>query len=181
MPASDYVKSLRARVGHDLVMFPTVSAVVLNDRGEILLGQRSDNHRWALIAGMMDPGEQPADAVVREVLEETGVHVKVERLGGVALHDVTYPNGDRCQMVNSWFRCREIGGEARVNDSESIAVGWFALDALPELSAFAHQRIRTALDDSAPAWFAQPGETIDGGQTGQPGRITAATEGTGPA
>ncbi|MEV4639597.1 NUDIX domain-containing protein [Actinoplanes sp. NPDC049548] len=175
MPASEYVKKLRARVGNDLIMFPTVTAVVLNDRGEILLGQRSDNHRWALIAGMMDPGEQPADAVVREVLEETAVHVKVERLGGVALHQVTYPNGDRCDMVNTWFRCRATGGEARVNDSESIAVGWFAPDALPELSPFAHQRIRTALDDGAPAWFAQPGETVDGGQASQPGRISPAS------
>ncbi|PRY21938.1 NUDIX hydrolase [Pseudosporangium ferrugineum] len=162
MPASDYVTNLRAKVGHDLVMFPTVSAVVLNDRGEVLLGQRSDNHRWALIAGLIDPGEQPAEALVREVLEETAVQVKVERLAGIALHEVTYPNGDHCHMVNTWFRCRAIGGEARVNDAESIAVGWFALDDLPELTPFALQRIRTALDDGAPAWFAQPGESIDG-------------------
>jgi 8-oxo-dGTP diphosphatase len=174
VPASDYVKRLRAHVGHDLLMFPTVSAVVVNDRGEVLLGQRSDNHRWALIAGMMDPGEQPADAVVREVLEETGVHVKVERLAGVALHEVTYPNGDHCHMVNSWFRCRAVGGEARVNDAESIAVGWFALDSLPELTPFAHQRIRTALED-APAWFAQPGESIDGGPA-QPGKLGAGND-----
>ncbi len=159
MPASDYVKKLRARVGHDLIMFPTVSAIILNDRGEILLGQRSDNHRWSLIAGMMDPGEQPAEAVVREVLEETAVQVKVERLAGVALHEVTYPNGDRCHMVNTWFRCRATGGEARVNDTESIAVGWFAPDALPELNPFALVRIRTSLPEDAPAWFAQPGES----------------------
>ncbi|GGQ50437.1 NUDIX hydrolase [Couchioplanes azureus] len=160
MPASEYVKNLRAKVGHDLIMFPTVSAVVLNDRGEILLGQRSDNGRWAIPAGMMDPGEQPAEAVVREVAEETAVQVKVERLAGVALHEVTYPHGDRCHMVNTWFRCRAVGGEARVNDSESLAVGWFPLDGLPELSAFAHRRIRTALEDGAPAWFARPGEPL---------------------
>jgi 8-oxo-dGTP diphosphatase len=157
MPASDYVKKLRAHVGHDLLMFPTVSAVVLNDRGEILLGQRSDNHQWSVIAGLIDPGEQPADALVREVDEETGVQVKIERLAGVALHEVVYPNGDRCHMVNTWFRCRAVGGEARVNDTESIAVGWFAPEALPELNPFALVRIRTSLDDEAPAWFAQPG------------------------
>jgi len=152
---------LRAKVGHDLIMFPSVSAVVLNDRGEILLGQRSDNHRWALIAGMMDPGEQPAEAMAREILEETNVQVKVERLAGVVQHEVVYANGDRCQFVNTWFRCRAVGGEARVNDSESLEVGWYALDNLPELNAFSHHRIRTALDDSAPTWFAQPGEPLD--------------------
>ncbi|GAA2468707.1 NUDIX hydrolase [Winogradskya humida] len=161
MPASDYVKDLRAKYGQGLIMFPTVSAVVLNDRGEVLLGQRSDNHQWALIAGMMDPGEQPAEAVVRETLEETNVQVKVERLAGVVLHEVVYGNGDHCQMVNTWFRCRAVGGEARVNDSESLEVGWFSLDDLPPLTRFAHHRIATALDDSLPAWFAQPGEAID--------------------
>jgi 8-oxo-dGTP diphosphatase len=159
MPASDYVKKLRARVGHDLIMFPTVSAIVFNDRGEILLGQRSDNGNWSVIAGMMDPGEQPADALVREVEEETGVQVRIERLAGVALHEVVYGNGDRCHMVNTWFRCRAVGGEARVNDSESIAVGWFAPDALPAMNPFAMVRIRTSLDAEAPAWFAQPGES----------------------
>ncbi|MFI5492280.1 NUDIX hydrolase [Actinoplanes sp. NPDC051859] len=159
MPASDYVLNLRAHVGHDLLMFPTVSAVVLNDRGEVLLGQRADTGRWSLIAGMMDPGEQPAEAIVREVREETAVQVRVERLAGVALHEVIYPNGDHCHMVNTWFRCRAVDGEARVNDAESLAVGWFALAGLPELSPFAHRRIRTALDDGAPAWFAQPGES----------------------
>jgi 8-oxo-dGTP diphosphatase len=161
MPASDYVKNLRAKVGHDLIMFPTVSAIVFNDRGEILLGQRSDNHQWSVVAGMMDPGEQPADALVREVEEETGVQVKIERLAGVALHEVVYGNGDRCHMVNTWFRCRATGGEARVNDEESVAVGWFAPDALPELNAFARLRIRTSLARDAPAWFAPPGAAQD--------------------
>ena len=158
MPASDYVKNLRAKVGQELIMFPTVSAIVLNDRGEILLGQRSDNGQWSVIAGMMDPGEQPADALIREVEEETGVQVTIERVAGVALHEVTYVNGDRCHMVNTWFRCRATGGEARVNDSESIAVGWFAPDALPEMNPFALIRVRTSLPENAPTWFAQPGE-----------------------
>jgi 8-oxo-dGTP diphosphatase len=160
VPASPYVRGLRARVGNDLIMFPTVSAVVVNDAGEVLLGQRADNRRWALIAGMMDPGEQPAEAMLREIYEETGVRAKVERLAGIALHETVYPNGDQCHMVNTWFRCRAVGGEARVNDEESIAVAWFPLDGLPELTPFAHLRIRTALDDSAPPWFAPPGETV---------------------
>jgi 8-oxo-dGTP pyrophosphatase MutT (NUDIX family) len=50
-------------------MLPGISAVLLNDAGELLLAQRRDNERWSLIAGAIDPGEQPADAVVREVYE----------------------------------------------------------------------------------------------------------------
>jgi 8-oxo-dGTP diphosphatase len=158
MPASDYVRNLRARVGHELIMFPTVSAIVLNDRGEVLLHQRSDNGQWGLIAGLMDPGEQPADAVVREVEEETAVQVKIERLAGVVSHDVTYPNADVCQMVNIFFRCRAVGGDARINDTESLAVGWFPLDGLPELNSFTSRMLTLALDDDAPPYFATPGE-----------------------
>ncbi|AEV82852.1 NUDIX hydrolase [Actinoplanes sp. SE50] len=158
MPASDYVRNLRDRVGQELIMFPTVSAIVLNDRGEVLLHQRSDNARWHLIAGLMDPGEQPADAVVREVEEETAVQIKIERLAGVVSHDVTYLNGDQCQMVNVFFRCRATGGEAQVNDSESLAVGWFPLDALPELDSFTQRMLALALDENAPPYFAAPGE-----------------------
>ena len=155
--------TLREKVGHDLLMFPTVTAVVLDDSGAVLLGRRSANGQWSLPAGIMDPGEQPADAMVREVLEETAVEIKIERLAGIALHEVTYPNGDRCQMVNTWYRCRAVGGRARVNDSESLEVGWFALDALPELNPYAHHRIETALPADASAWFATPGSPmIDG-------------------
>lgn len=158
MPASAYVRNLRARVGQELIMFPTVSAIVLNDRGEVLLHQRSDTGRWALIAGMMDPGEQPADAVLREVEEETAVRVTIERLAGVVSHDVTYPNGDHCQMVNMFFRCRALTGEARVNDTESLAVGWYPVDAMPDISPFAQKLLSIALDDNAPPYFATPGE-----------------------
>jgi 8-oxo-dGTP diphosphatase len=158
MPISPYVKGLRSRVGHDLIMFPGVSAVVLNDSGEVLLGQRSDNHKWSIIAGMLDPGEQPADGILREIFEETGVRAEVDRLAGVALHEVTYANGDLCHFVNTWFRCVAVSGQARVNDDESIAVRWFALDALPELNPFTLLRIRTALEKDGPAWFAPPGE-----------------------
>ena len=157
MPVSDYIVRLRKHIGHDLLMLPGVSAVVLNDVGEVLLGRRSDDGEWSLIAGSIDPGEQPADAIVREIHEETGVQAVVERLVGVALHPVTYPNGDECQYLNVWFRCRAIGGEARVNDDESVAVGWFRAEALPEVKPWVRLRIETALKAEEAAWFAQPG------------------------
>jgi 8-oxo-dGTP diphosphatase len=157
MPISSYIAGLRQHVGTGLLILPGVSAVVLNDAGEILLGRRSDNQEWSLIAGSVDPGEQPADAIVREIMEETGVHAVVERLAGVALHPVTYPNGDECQYLNVWFRCAAVGGVARVNDDESIAVGWFPVDALPEVKPWVRLRIEMALKDEPAAWFAEPG------------------------
>ncbi|MFJ9009894.1 NUDIX hydrolase [Streptomyces canus] len=153
MATPDFIRTLRQSIGHDLLWLPGVSAVVLDDDGRVLLNRRSDTGKWSLIGGIPEPGEQPAACAVREVEEETGVHCVVERVIVVqALKPVTYGNGDICQYMDISFRCRAVGGEARVNDDESLEVGWFAVDALPELNEFGLQRIKQALTD-APTWF----------------------------
>ena len=155
MPISPYIQNLRERVGQGLLLLPGVTAVVFDDAGRVLLNERSDNGEWALIAGVMDPGEQPAETIVREVYEETAVHVVPERITSVLTAPVTtYPNGDRCEYVDITFRCRAVGGEARVNDDESLAVGWFALDDLPPVGDLIRHRIECAL--SPGTWFAEP-------------------------
>src|SRR5262245_7916347 len=130
MPISPYLKSIRADLGPRCLLLPGVSAVVFDDDGRLLLAQRVHNGQWSLVSGVMDPGEQPAETLVREVWEETAVHVVPERLTSVFTQvPHTCPNGDECEFVDLAFRCRAVGGEARVNDDESLNVGWFALDA----------------------------------------------------
>ncbi|MER6591308.1 NUDIX domain-containing protein [Micromonospora purpureochromogenes] len=158
MPVPSYVTRLRAHIGHDLLLLPGVSGVVRDDAGRVLLARRGDNGRWSVPAGIVDPGEQPADAVVREVFEETGMRVRVERVGGVATHPVVYPNGDVCEYLNVWFRCAPVGGEPHADGDESTEVGWFAPDDLPELDEWARLRIDTTLREDAPTWHARPGE-----------------------
>ncbi|MFE1289340.1 NUDIX domain-containing protein [Streptomyces sp. NPDC058751] len=153
MPTPDFIREIRAFAGHQLLWLPGVTTVVFDDEGRVLLGQRSDNHRWALISGIPEPGEQPAACAVREVYEETAVHVEVERVVMVrAGGQVTFANGDVCQFMDTTLRCRAVGGEARVNDDESLQVGWFAVDALPKLDDYALVRIKQALLDE-PTWF----------------------------
>ena len=93
-----YIRVMRAHIGHDLLLLPGVGAIVVDDHGRLLFGRRSDTGRWAVVAGMVEPGEQPADTVVREVREETGVDVRRRAVLGVATHPVDYPNGDRCEL-----------------------------------------------------------------------------------
>ncbi|WP_422734871.1 NUDIX hydrolase [Micromonospora sp. WMMD558] len=157
MGVPEYIRQLRAHVGRDLLLLPSVSAVVRNDTGELLLAQRADDARWSVVSGVLEPGEQPTTAVVREVREETGLDVEPVRLSSVLTHPHTYPNGDRCEFVNLGFRCRLTGGTARVNDDESMAVGWFPPDRLPELDRHARLVIGYALDDGAAAGFLPPG------------------------
>ncbi|QLJ01908.1 NUDIX domain-containing protein [Streptomyces sp. NEAU-sy36] len=154
MATPDFIRTLRATAGRQLLWLPGVTAIVFDDEGRVLLGRRSDTRRWSVIGGIPEPGEQPADCAVREVHEETAVHCVPERIVLVqALQPVTYDNGDVCQYMDITFRCKAVGGEARVNDDESLEVGWFAVDALPDLPDFALFRIKQALTEG-PAWFA---------------------------
>lgn len=147
MPVPDFVTTLRAGIGHALLWLPGVSAVVTDDDGRLLLGRRADNGLWAVVSGILEPGEQPAAAAAREVLEETGVVAEVVALtvvhsGGV----VRYPNGDEAQYLDVCFWFRAVGGEAHVGDDESLEVGWFAPDALPEdLTRSSQERITHTL------------------------------------
>ena len=137
MSTPEFILRLREKIGHDPLWLIGVTAYVEDDEGRVLLGRRSDNGRWALVCGINEPGEEPADTVAREVAEETGVDVVPVALASVsAQHNETvYANGDRTQYLDLTFVCRLAeGGRAvpRVADDESLEVGWFFPDALPE-------------------------------------------------
>lgn len=163
MPIPEFVLQLRSRVGSDLLWMTGVSAVVVHEDGQLLLGRRADNGLWAVVSGILEPGEQPAHAAAREVLEETGVVVRVEALAAVWSDPqaVVYANGDRAQYLDLTFVCRAVAGEAHVADDESVDVGWFAAAALPEpLAPSSRARIARALayrrDPACGTWFDRP-------------------------
>ena len=100
MATPDFILKLRARIGHEALWIPGARAVVFDDAGRVLLGQRADNGQWGLITGILEPGEEPAAGMLREVLEETGVVAAAERLVSVdAVGPTTYPNGDVCHFL----------------------------------------------------------------------------------
>lgn len=157
MPTPAYIEAIRSTYGHGPLLLPGVSAVVLKGSSEalrLLLVRRTDNGRWSVPAGIVEPGEQPADTIVREVLEETCVTIRAERLVLLCAEpEISYPNGDRCQFISMTFRCAYVDGEARVGDEESTAVRWFELSSLPELSTRQLRRIACALQPAGPTEF----------------------------
>ncbi|MFD1824168.1 MULTISPECIES: NUDIX hydrolase [Mumia] len=164
MPIPPYVAALRTRIGTDLLWLPGVTAVVLDDDGgQILLGRRADSGEWALLSGILDPGEEPAVGIVREVREETGVDVVVEALAAVTVTErLRYPNGDESQYLDLCFVCRPVDAEsaqrAHAADDESLEVAWFAVDEIPDVfAATSAVRLDRTLDFMlAPArgpWF----------------------------
>jgi 8-oxo-dGTP pyrophosphatase MutT (NUDIX family) len=153
MATPKFILDIREKAGETLLLLPGVVMVVFDDDGRILLNRRADTGKWALISGIPDPGEQPAQAAVREIQEETGVSAVVERVLSVFTNEpVVYGNGDHAQYIDIVLRCRAVGGDARVNDDESLDVRWFTLDDLPPLGPIARSRIESALADG-PTWF----------------------------
>ena len=105
-----------------------VGAVVGNDEGKLLLVQRADSGVWLYPTGWADVGYSPAEVVVKEVAEETGVDVEV--LGLFAVLD-GLQLGLRIPMYSLVWRCRATGGELLAHPLECADVGWFAEDELP--------------------------------------------------
>jgi len=156
VPVPEFIRNLRASIGHELLWLPGVSGVVLDDAGRVLLTQRSDTGGWALPSGIPEPGEQLAAALVREVAEETGVVAEVQRLLSIWTEPpLTYPNGDVCQFVDHAFACRATGGSAHVADDENLDVGWFAVTDLPELRGRQADTVTRALAGDQETWFAR--------------------------
>jgi 8-oxo-dGTP pyrophosphatase MutT (NUDIX family) len=138
MPASDYMKSLRRKIGHDLLLTPGAAGLVFDESGRVLVQQRSESGEWSLPGGAIDPGESPADAVRRELREEAGLEVEPVRVAGVfggRAHRITYPSGDVAESTTVVFECRVVGGELRMRDGESWQLRWFAPREMPELIA----------------------------------------------
>jgi 8-oxo-dGTP pyrophosphatase MutT (NUDIX family)/N-acetylglutamate synthase-like GNAT family acetyltransferase len=163
MPTPDFVLALRERVGAHPLWLTGVTAVVRNSRGEVLLARRADNGQWALVSGILEPGEQPAVGLCREIEEETGVVARIDDLTGVwTLPPQQYPNGDRAQYLDLCFTATHLSGEARVNDDESLDVRWFALDDLPEMMGRSRVRLERALAFRGRAWFEEAPTPTDG-------------------
>lgn len=154
MPTPDFIVELRDKVGHAPLWLSGVAAVVIRDE-EVLLVRRADNGEWTPVTGIIDPGEEPAHAAVREVLEEASVVAVVERLVWVRVDDpIIYPNGDHSQYLALIFRCSYAAGDAAVGDDENTDVQWFPLDQLPHLTHKWQETIRVAVANEPEALFA---------------------------
>jgi 8-oxo-dGTP pyrophosphatase MutT (NUDIX family) len=131
MPISPYLREIRRHVGHALLVMPSVAALVRAADGRLLVQRRSDSGTWELPGGSVDPGEHPAQALVREVFEETGLVVRPRRLlavlGGPA-HRLHYPNGDVVEYTSSVFGCEPIGGTLGPRDGEASEARFVADD-----------------------------------------------------
>ena len=144
MAISAYVTQLRECIGHATLLLPAAAAIIHDEAGQVLLIRRGDGRGWSLPGGALEPGERLAEAVTREVREETGLEVEPLRIVGIYsdpdfLH-ITYPHGDQVHYVSTTFECRVVGGSLQADGEESLEVAYFAPDNLPDDLVCDHAR-----------------------------------------
>lgn len=119
---------------------------------EVLLVRRADNGEWSPVSGIIDPGEHPHLAALREVGEEAGVVAEVERLVWLTVTEVvTYANGDQTQYIDHVFRCRWVSGEPYPVDGEASEAAFFATSALPPMPPRQLEAVEVALANAPEA------------------------------
>ena len=134
--ASSYIQSLRSKIGNDLIILPSVAAVISDAEGRLLLQQKAFGD-WSLPAGAIELGETPEQAIEREVLEETGLRVVGSDVLGVfggADFRYTYRNGDQVEYLVVLFRCRTNGTPEGFTDAETVRLKYTAPDEMPGLA-----------------------------------------------
>lgn len=116
-------------------MSPVVvgAAAVIDKEGKILLMRRTDNHLWTMPAGQMEVGETPAEAVVRETFEETGIRCVPKALVGIYDSRI-WAKPPRSQHVYMFtFLCEPLVEKTAepFDTNETLEIGWFAENKLP--------------------------------------------------
>jgi ADP-ribose pyrophosphatase YjhB (NUDIX family) len=145
MARTEHFNDPDAPVANNLV--PAASAVVADQAGAILLIERTDNALWTIPGGGMEVGETIAQTAIREVKEETGLDVAVQRLVGIysdPRHVVEYSDGEIRQQFSVCFACAITGGHLATS-SESRRVGFFMPEKINAMPV--HESIRLRIRD----------------------------------
>ncbi|ERL66164.1 NUDIX hydrolase [Schleiferilactobacillus shenzhenensis] len=140
MTKPDYIHDIRRKVGHMPIILTFAGGILVDDRDEVLLQQRTDFDAWGLPGGAMEFGETAPQTCVREYQEETGLDVAVTGLLGISTSNIQhYPNGDTAQSVVVLFTVQAVGGELNPDNGETLALQYFAADRLPHIFNKQHE------------------------------------------
>ncbi|MBH0208860.1 MAG: NUDIX domain-containing protein [Nitrospira sp.] len=136
-----FIKSLREKIGTDLLQVPTATVMAYDEQGRLLLVKDIASGLWGPPSGIVDPHELPSDTAVREVWEEAGVFVELTHLLGVFAgkhFSGVYPNGDQLSVVATVFAGKPIRGVPRADHEETSDARFFHKSEIENLSCYPH-------------------------------------------
>jgi 8-oxo-dGTP pyrophosphatase MutT (NUDIX family) len=124
-----YIMELRKLVGHRTLIQCAASIICVDSDGRLLLGKRSDNHKWGYSGGSVEIDERVEDCAKRELYEEMGLTAEELEFfcvnSGPEAHYI-YPNGDEVSNFEIVYLCRHYTGEPKNADGEMTDLCFFA-------------------------------------------------------
>lgn len=130
---SDYIMEIRKYVGHQTIIQCAASIICVNDRGELLFGRRTDNHKWGYSGGSVEIDEKVEDCAKRELFEEMGLIAdEIEFFcvnSGPETHYI-YPNGDEVSNIEIVYLCRKYHGQMQKQDEEIEELRFFPINEI---------------------------------------------------
>lgn len=136
MPVPEYIRRLRRRVGHQLLLLPTVAGFIHDEAGRVLVVRGPSLGGWTLPGGIVEPGERPVEALLRECAEEAGVEVVplavLGVFGGPDGFRRIYHNKDKIECVEILFRARLRGGTAVARGDETEEARFLPAESLDD-------------------------------------------------
>ena len=133
---SPYIKNIREKIGHELLLLPSVTILCFDENNSVLLAKHSNNQVWVAPGGMIEPDETPTDAAKREMLEETGCEIElVKMVGGFAGPEfrILYQNGDETAYVMLVYIAKIVGGQIKPDGEEILEIGFFTYEETKQL------------------------------------------------
>lgn len=118
------------------IIHPAVAVIIFDDQRRVFLQKRADVGLWGIPSGHVEPGETVEQAAKREVFEETGYHIRIEKLIGVysdpASQVFHYPDGKVVHFITTYFLGKISGGNLNVDPAESLDVAFFSVHEMPK-------------------------------------------------
>lgn len=131
----NYYEKLRKFIGHDPILTAGTILIVFNEKRELLMQLRTDFKQWGFPGGGLELGESLEDTAKRELEEETGLILDSLKLIDIVSGEETYrvyPNGDKVYDITAIYEVTEYHGELKINDDESLELGWFSFEKEPQ-------------------------------------------------
>lgn len=116
-------------------IWPGVAIIIFDEENRVLLQKRSDVGLWGIPSGHVEAGETVIEAAIREVWEETGLNIRINRLIGVYSDPKSqvfkYPNGITTHFITTYFEGKVTGGQISCSSPETLELRYFPIDDLP--------------------------------------------------
>ena len=129
----EYIDIIREKIGHDLLIVTGSNVIIQDDKGNYLLQQRK-NGNWGLLGGLNEVGESLEETAIREVYEESGLHItQLQQIHTFSGKNFIFKleNQDQIQAVSTLFLAEKFSVQTNLKSNETLYLKYFSCASFP--------------------------------------------------